>query len=49
MEFYFSNLNNVKGQENNTLNRNTIKRIKKLLAFQNEAYVSLRHKFNQER
>ncbi|CDW84157.1 UNKNOWN [Stylonychia lemnae] len=45
MNFYFENFNNVQGLENNVLNRNTIKRIKKMLVYKEDQYQSLREKF----
>eukprot|EP00347_Sterkiella_histriomuscorum_P019991 403339515 len=45
MQFYFEKFNNVQGFENNILNRNTIKRIKKLLVYQREDYSDLRDKY----
>ncbi len=45
MSFYFTKLNNVPGFEDNVLNRNTIKRIKKMLVYQKEEYASLRERF----
>jgi hypothetical protein len=45
MKFYFDKLNNVKGREYSVLNRNTIKRIKKLLVYQREEYASLKEKY----
>lgn len=51
MQFYYENFNNVvvgEGTENNTLNRNTIKRIKKLIVNEREEYTSLRVKYLNE-
>jgi hypothetical protein len=35
----------VKGLEGNILNRNTIKRIKRMLVYQKQEYLTLRDKF----
>ena len=48
MKFYFEKFNNVKNFEANgvgVLNRNTIKRIKRMLVYQKEKYIVLRDKF----
>jgi len=49
LDFYYKHLNNSSSSEVNVLNRNNIKRIKKILVAKKEEYAELRDKFSSPR